>query len=191
VDPFDPSTLPRATFPHNGLTWHYLDFRPRGFDAAKPDATPTVICMHGFPDHSYGYRHFAPHMTRRGYRVLVPDFPGFVVNADISTRRRYYSTKARCDGAAALLDWAGVKRAYVVGHDWGAFTAWRFVLYYPERCFAVAPICAAYEPPREEHQSLEEAQKITSRLNYQLYFCRDDAEAEIAANLELFLRSMF
>lgn len=70
-----------------------------------------------------------PHLTKRGYRVLVPDFPGcgrtvapHALEADVETRKRYYSVKARCDGLNALLDWVGVKRAYVVGHDWGAYT---------------------------------------------------------------------
>lgn len=48
-----------------------------------------------------------------------------------------YSTKNLCADLAALLDLIHVRKAVVIGHDWGAATVWRFALYYPERLHAL------------------------------------------------------
>ena len=49
-DPFDTATFPYATFPWQGIRYSYVDHRPAGFDAQKPDVTPTVLCLHGEHD---------------------------------------------------------------------------------------------------------------------------------------------
>jgi soluble epoxide hydrolase/lipid-phosphate phosphatase len=48
-----------------------------------------------------------------------------------------YSSKHLCADLAALLDYVGVQRAVVVGHDWGAAIVWRFGMYHPERVLAM------------------------------------------------------
>lgn len=171
-NPYDISTFPYASFKFNGVEWFYLDCLPKNYN---PETSPTALCLHGFPDHSYGFRHIIPHLTARGFRVLVPDFPGCgktvapgAKEADIETRRKYYSTKARCDGLVALLDHTGTTQCSIVMHDWGAHTGWRFALYYPERCSSLAAVCVPFTPPQKEWMSLENAQKINSRLNYQV-----------------------
>ena len=45
-----------------------------------------------------------------------------------------YSTKNLCADLAAFLDALGLSEPLVViGHDWGAAVAWRFLLWHPER----------------------------------------------------------
>lgn len=68
---------------------------------------------------------------------------------------------------------------------------WRFALFYPERIIALASVCIPYDPPRAEWMSLDDAQKINARLNYQIYFCTDKAEKEIDENLDLFMKTMY
>ena len=67
-----------------------------------------------------------------------------------------YSLKRLCGDLAALLDLVDAERAVIVGHDWGAVTAWRFALYYPERVLALVTcvawhcfICLAPNPNAE------------------------------------------
>lgn len=48
-----------------------------------------------------------------------------------------YTTKSLCADLVALLDFLGVQRVILVGHDWGAETVWRFCLWYPQRVRAV------------------------------------------------------
>lgn len=44
-----------------------------------------------------------------------------------------YTTKRLCADLAALLDQEGITSVILLGHDWGAYTAWRFALWYPDR----------------------------------------------------------
>lgn len=49
-----------------------------------------------------------------------------------------YTTKRLCNDLAALLDHEGIPKVVIVGHDWGAQTAWRFALWYPNRVRMIA-----------------------------------------------------
>lgn len=64
--------------------------------------------------------------------MVVPDMLGYG-DSDKPLEPEAYTTKRLCADLAALLDLLDVQRAVIVGHDWGAATAWRFALYYPER----------------------------------------------------------
>jgi hypothetical protein len=52
-------------------------------------------------------------------------------------------------------------------------------------------ISIPYSPPAADYVSLEDAQKINTRLNYQICFCSDKAEQEINERLDFFLRTMY
>lgn len=80
----------------------------------------------------YGWRNQIIPWTNAGYRVVVPDMLGYG-DSDKPLEPEAYTTKRLCADLAALLDLLDVQRAVIVGHDWGAATAWRFALYYPER----------------------------------------------------------
>ena len=47
---------------------HYLDEGPRD--------GRVVLCLHGEPSWSFLYRKMVPVLSRKGYRVIVPDFIG-------------------------------------------------------------------------------------------------------------------
>jgi pimeloyl-ACP methyl ester carboxylesterase len=53
-----------------GIRVHYLDEGP-------PDATTTVLCLHGQPTWSYLYRKMIPLFVAAGQRVIAPDLIGF------------------------------------------------------------------------------------------------------------------
>lgn len=44
-----------------------------------------------------------------------------------------YSIDELVNDVIGIIDWLGVDKAYLVGHDWGATVAWRASLQYPER----------------------------------------------------------
>ena len=51
----------------NGITFHYLE----------AGEGPTVLALHGFPDHARSYRHQMPALAAAGYRVVVPYLRGY------------------------------------------------------------------------------------------------------------------
>src|SRR6185437_2469191 len=64
---------------------------------------------------------------------------------------------------AAIMDALGVERAHVIGHDWGAATAWLFASLKPERVDRLV-VASVGHPSTRGRPSLEELQKGWYRL---------------------------
>lgn len=91
-------------------------------DAGPRDGKLAVL-LHGFPEYWYSWRHQIAALTAAGYRVLAPDMRGYGGSDKPEGVEPYRSTHLVAD-VARLIAWAGQKRAFVVGHDWGAVVAW-------------------------------------------------------------------
>jgi pimeloyl-ACP methyl ester carboxylesterase len=71
-------------------------------------------------------------LAAAGYYVIVPDMPGYGQSGKPSNVSAY-SLKRVCSMLCGVLDAVGVQAACVVGHDWGAATAWALTLQQPQR----------------------------------------------------------
>ena len=102
----------------------------KAFDASLP----TAVFIHGAEhDHSVWAlqtRYFAHH----GFSVLAVDLPGHCRSAGPALT----TVPAMADWLAALLDAAGVQRAFVAGHSMGSLIALDFAGRYPERATHLA-----------------------------------------------------
>ena len=99
---------------------------------AGSDNDPLVILLHGFPEFSYGWRKQIPYLVEAGYRVWVPDQRGYNLS-DKPDGLAAYSIDELAADVIGLIDAAGEKKAFLVGHDWGAAVAWWVAAKYPER----------------------------------------------------------
>ncbi len=104
----------QGTVEANGLTFATL---------SCGDAGPLALCLHGFPDSAHTFRHLLPALAGAGYRAVAPWTRGYAptdVPADGD-----YSVPTLATDANALHDALGGDRdAVLVGHDWGAITAY-------------------------------------------------------------------
>ena len=82
-----------------------------------------VVLLHGFPDSGRLWRHQVAALAGAGYRVIVPDQRGYG-KSDKPAEVEAYNILYLAGDVGAVLDDAGVDRAHVVGHDWGAAVAW-------------------------------------------------------------------
>jgi pimeloyl-ACP methyl ester carboxylesterase len=111
------------------------------YTGGKPfDANlPTAVFIHGAEhDHSVWAlqsRYFAHH----GFGVLALDLPGHRRSAGPALT----SVAAMADWLAALLDAAGVSRAFVAGHSMGSLIALDFAGRYPQRVTHLALLATA------------------------------------------------
>lgn len=109
-------------------------------EAGSPDA-PLVLCLHGFPDSAWTWRHLLPVLAEYGYRGIAPFMRGYAPSeapADAS-----YAVSALGQDACALHAALGAdERAALIGHDWGAAATYAAVRQEPERwsCFATAAV---------------------------------------------------
>src|SRR5262249_36167659 len=116
----------------NGIDFHYLEL----------GSGPLVLCLHGFPDNAFTYRHLLPTLAGAGFRAVAPFMRGY---APTSRPRddRYQSVLLAQDGVA-LISALGAEQAFVVGHDWGALATYGVAALAPERVRKIVTLAAAH-----------------------------------------------
>lgn len=92
----------------DGYRIHYLD---------EGAGTPLVL-FHGEPTWSYLYRKMIPRFVEAGYRVVVPDYPGFG-RSDKPTDPEFYTYDRLAACTIDLCDRLGLSDACAVVQDWG------------------------------------------------------------------------
>lgn len=90
-----------------------------------------ALCLHGFPECWYSWRHQAPLLAELGYRVWAPDLRGYGLSSRPASREDY-ALEVLMDDVAALIEAAGAKQATILAHDWGGLIAWWFAMRRPE-----------------------------------------------------------
>ncbi|KAI0030882.1 alpha/beta-hydrolase [Vararia minispora EC-137] len=182
MDALDPRSFRHfSALLSTGRTYHFVDQLP---SPVSPSA-PTILCIHGFPDSWYGWRHQIAPWVRRGFRVVAPDMLGYGAT-DKPRDPAAYSTRRLSDDLAALLDHLSIRSAIVAGHDWGSYTAGRFALWHPDRLMSVP-----FTPPSPKHIPLADAVRRNPAFAYQAYFADPASASEIEANLPRFLDAMY
>ncbi|KDQ64432.1 hypothetical protein JAAARDRAFT_52384 [Jaapia argillacea MUCL 33604] len=188
MDPLRPETFNHRTeVLSTSRRYHFVDQVPERYN---PGTTPTLLCIHGFPDLWYGWRYQIGPWVRKGYRVIVPDMLGYG-GTDKPSEVGEYSTKKLCEDLAGLLDLVGVERAVVIGHDWGSYVASRFALWYPDRLMALVLLSIPYTPPAPMYFPIEEVAKRLPNMGYQVYFADERSTKEVEDNLSTFLSVLF
>lgn len=97
-----------------------------------PQDAPLVILLHGFPEFWYGWRQQIPALAAAGLQVWAPDQRGYN-ESDKPVGVGAYRIDELVADVVGLIDASGLRRASLVGHDWGAAVAWWVALTAPER----------------------------------------------------------
>src|SRR5579884_554484 len=78
-----------------------------------------VVLIHGFPDTGRLWRQQVPALAEAGFQVIVPDLRGYGRSDKPESVEAYALPFLAGDVLGVMAD-AGVEKAHVVGHDWGA-----------------------------------------------------------------------
>ena len=92
------------------------------FDQAG-DGADVALCLHGFPESRFSWRHQLPFLAARGWRAVAPDLRGYGESSR-PTGRAAYRIERLVEDVAALFEALGARRRLLVGHDWGGVIAW-------------------------------------------------------------------
>ena len=84
-----------------------------------------ALCLHGFPELGYSWRHQLPLLASLGYRAWAPDLRGYG-QTDRPQGLEHYAIERLVDDVGALIDASGTRETTLVAHDWGAIIAWQF-----------------------------------------------------------------
>ncbi|HEY8562201.1 MAG TPA: alpha/beta hydrolase [Pyrinomonadaceae bacterium] len=120
--PFEVKYFPLALEKQN-VKMAYMDVSPE-----RPNGE-TAILFHGKNFNGFYWKDVIPMLTKRGYRVIVPDQLGW---GKSDRPNLHYSFHQLADNNKKLLDSLNVKKAIVLGHSMGGMLATRFALMFPE-----------------------------------------------------------
>ena len=117
--------------PHvEGVSHRWVRARGLDFHVAEAGAgEDVVLCLHGWPQHWYEWRHLLPALADR-HRVLAVDLRGFGWS---DAPRDGYEKENLADDVLTLLDALGIDRVKLVGHDWGGWIGFLLCLKAPQR----------------------------------------------------------
>ncbi len=93
---------------------------------------PLALCLHGFPDSPWTYRHLLPALADAGFRAVAPFMRGYAPSA-VPADGRYQTAVLALDACALHSTLGGDAEAVIVGHDWGAVATYIAANHEPDR----------------------------------------------------------
>ena len=130
-----------------------------------------VVLLHGFPDSGRLWRNQVPALVDAGFKVIVPDQRGYGESDKPADVEAYNILFLAGDVGAVLAD-AGVERAHVIGHDWGAAVAWAIAAMAPDSVDHLVALSVGH-PSTFRSDGFEQHEKSWYMLLFQF---RDIAE---------------
>ena len=110
----------------NGLEFEVLQ-------AGAAGSKKLAICLHGFPELHFSWRHQMPALAADGWRVWAPNLRGYGASSRPKELAAYEMDHLLAD-VGALIDemhseaGADVDEVMLVSHDWGGVIAWQFAI---------------------------------------------------------------
>ena len=100
----------------------YMDVQPEKANGK------TIILFHGKNFSGYYWKDLLPLLSKKGYRVIVPDLPGWGRSGKPDLQYSFHMLSAV---NKSLLDSLHIHHIIVLGHSMGGMLAIRFTLMYP------------------------------------------------------------
>jgi pimeloyl-ACP methyl ester carboxylesterase len=128
----------QTTITANGLTFSARSCGDEG---------PLALCLHGFPDSARTWDHLLPQLASAGFRAVAPWTRGYAPTS-VPGDGDFSGAALTADANALHEALRGGSDAVLIGHDWGAMTAYAAAAAAPDRwrrlvAIAVPPPAAA------------------------------------------------
>ena len=102
------------------------------FGLLEAGSGPLALCLHGFPDTAHTWRHLLPLLAGAGFRAVAPFMRGYAPTA-VPADGAYQLGALVADAVALHEVLGGDGDAVLIGHDWGAETAYGAAALAPDR----------------------------------------------------------
>lgn len=112
----------------SGISIRWVEAGGLTFEVAEAgQGERLALCLHGFPELHYSWRHQMPALAAMGYRVWAPNLRGYGGTSRPEGIDAYRLDALAAD-VAALIDASGAQDVTLIAHDWGAIIAWYFAI---------------------------------------------------------------
>jgi pimeloyl-ACP methyl ester carboxylesterase len=140
---------------------------------------PTVIMLHGFPDHALTWSHQIDALSAQGYRVIAPYLKGYPPTE--GPPGGFYDKATLVHEVAQFTQMiCQHETCHLVGQDWGAIIGYGLLAAYPE-LFQRA-VLMAVPHPEKVGQSILEAKHIHRSFHWWFFQLKDLPEKAIWQN---------
>jgi pimeloyl-ACP methyl ester carboxylesterase len=159
------------------------------FGLLEAGSGPLALCLHGFPDSAHTWEHLLPALAGAGFHAVAPFTRGYAPTA-IPADGAYQIGALVADAVALHEVLGGDADAVLIGHDWGAETAYGAAAYAPDRWRRVVTLAV---PPSALDPVLFSDYEQLKRLFYTFMFRdpRGQAEAVVARDEMSFLDKLW
>jgi len=114
--------------PASGIVMQWVKANGLSFEVATAgEGKKLALCLHGFPELHYSWRHQIPLLVEIGYKVWAPNLRGYGGSSRPDGVDSYRLNTLVKD-VAALIDASGAEEVTLIAHDWGAIIAWHFAI---------------------------------------------------------------
>jgi pimeloyl-ACP methyl ester carboxylesterase len=93
---------------------------------------PLALCLHGFPDSAWTWRHLLPALADAGFHAVAPFLRGYAPT-EVPADGRYQTAALALDAIHLHDALGGGDDAVIIGHDWGAMATYIAANAEPER----------------------------------------------------------
>ncbi|CAK7350631.1 unnamed protein product [Dovyalis caffra] len=126
----------------------YVDIRGVKLHIAESGTgSLVVVFIHGFPEIWYSWRHQMIAVANGGYRAIAPDLRGYGLSEHHPDLEKA-SFDDFVEDAVAILDYFQIKKAFMVGKDFGSWPVYLLSLLYPTRISGIVSLGVPFFPPR-------------------------------------------
>ena len=148
---------------------------------------PLALCLHGFPDTAYTWRHLLPALAEAGYTAVAPFQRGYAPT-EVPRDARYQTGALVADAVALHEALGGDADAVLVGHDWGAMAAYGAASLAPERWRRL--VTAAVPPPPNADNPFGDYDAV-QRMAYIFFFQSPLADLVVPVDDFAYLRRLW
>lgn len=114
--------------PASGIAMQWVKANGLTFEVATAGkGKKLALCLHGFPELHYSWRHQIPLLAEMGYKVWAPNLRGYG-SSSRPEGVESYRLNTLVQDVAALIDASGAEEVTLIAHDWGAIIAWHFAI---------------------------------------------------------------
>ncbi|MCH2046625.1 MAG: alpha/beta hydrolase [Saprospiraceae bacterium] len=121
------------------LVLHHQDLEFTALTSGSADSSlPPILCLHGFPDLPWTFRHQMKAFAEAGYYTICVRARGYEPSSQPSNKD--YSLGTMVTDIFAWLDELNLAKVHLVGHDWGAILAYLAAAKQPKRFYSLSTL---------------------------------------------------
>jgi len=114
-----------------GITHRQVHAGEIDFEILEAGEGPLALCLHGFPDTAHTWRHLLPRLAEAGFHAVAPFTRGYAPTS-VSPEGAYQIGALVTDANNLHAALGADSSAVIIGHDWGAGTAYAAAATFPE-----------------------------------------------------------